>query len=270
MAMRGFTIAVLLCLIAFTIVIFIVPVAVSSQARATSALAKRAMKPMKPMKPAAAPQFSRFLAGDAAQRKKLADRVYNRHFRTRTVWKETAERRSESRHENCPCCGVRHSRCKRDFSAVERYFDRSAFNELLKSLRDAALLFASDTADCTELVKQLEKYIGKARLSWAWGYAAVHRYFNNPDLSAEANRKHVFKKGCTPRWQVLRALIADRHKKGKKIFGGFYDAPVMHAFRSAKGGRWTKTSRMTATNRDILAAKMVWDMTPSDELSEYE
>ena len=98
---------------------------------------------------------------DAASQKRRKDRAYNREQRVRGDRKAEikADKRTESRHQFCPCHGRRMSRCPGDFDDVERFCDKGKFHrEVVKPLADLkqGIVFANDVADCDELIPQLD------------------------------------------------------------------------------------------------------------------
>ena len=105
--------------------------------------------------------MSRFMNSDAASEKRRCSRQYNREQRDRGDRSDEIkeDKRTESRHQFCPCHGRRMSRCPAEFADVELFCDKGKFHrEVVKPIADLkqGIVFANDVADCDELIPQLD------------------------------------------------------------------------------------------------------------------
>ena len=149
---------------------------------------------------------------------------------------------------------------------------------------------SSDTADCAEWIAKVKEHKGIWTWKWCWAACGLVRYFNNPALTDIMWERQLLKPECEPKWRQIQALIEERYAATprQKVFGGFYDPPVMTHFsntadmsllRSAKSinrqsltatrQKWRRPSRLGSAERDVFAARLIWKSTPTAELNKY-
>jgi len=148
----------------------------------------------------------------------------------------------------------------------------------------------SDTADAAEWIVKVKEHEGIWTWKWRWAACSLVRYFNNPALTDIMWERQLLKPECEPKWRQIQTLIEERYAATprQKVFGGFYDAPVMTHFsntadmcllHSAKATnhqsltvtrqKWNSTIGMGSAERDVFAARLIWKCTPTAELNKY-
>ena len=231
---------------------------------------------------------SRHLRYDQSQKKKLVNRKYNRTSRVRPV--ESADDRSESRSQHCPCCNKRSNNCSADFTKVKQYADLKAISACSRAVYNSCLMNVGDTPDCSEWIKKLKEQKNIWTWKWCWQATSLIRYFNNPELTDIMWEKKLLRPECEPKWQSIQDIITARYAgtPRQKVFGGYYDAPVMTHFSRtadislligqkpsscqalpATGESWISVSGMPSAQRDVFAARLIWKSVPTAELNKY-
>jgi hypothetical protein len=233
-------------------------------------------------------KHSRFLRKDQSEVKKLQARHYNRASRVRpTLPKDT---RTASRSQHCPCCDKRSNDCRADFSEVARYADLKQINRCIRAVHGSCLMSVSDTADLTEWTARLCQQKGTWTWKWCWAACSLVRYFNNPELTDIMWERQLLKPECEPKWREIQALVAERRAATprQKVFGGYYDAPVLTQFSAtadmslllsakpisrqsltATSKGWYSAKDLSSAERDVFAARLIWQCTPTRELNNY-
>lgn len=239
-------------------------------------------------------KHSRFLRHDQDEVKKLRDRVYNRESRVRPTPASESERgrkrKAGSRSQPCPCCNARSNECRADFSEVVPFADVEEINRCARAVYNGCLMSSSDTADFAKWNRKVKEHKGIWSWEWCWAACSLVRYFNNPVLTDILWEQDLLQPECEPKWEQIQALIAERYaaKPKQKVFGGYYDPPVMTHFSStaelsllhrAKPWNrqalpvtcpgWYSTSCLGSAERDVFAARLIWKSTPTAELNRY-
>jgi hypothetical protein len=227
---------------------------------------------------------SRFLRQDVKEKKKLRDRHYNRTQRrkhkssagtkvgargSRARRQKQKQRNAKSRAQHCPCCDKRPTKCSMDFTDIKPYFAKAKFTACAKRVKNSCLMSAGDTADCAAWIEKVRA--AKAKSDWplAWGTSSIVRYFNNPELTQIFLQKKILSLDSLPKWSAMEEIIAERYAAKNKVFGGFYDSPVMTAYSEDNGQTWKDVLQMPSAKRDVLAAKLIWESRPGAALRNY-
>lgn len=231
-------------------------------------------------------KHSRFLRKDQAEVKKLKLRHYNRAARVRP--RLSIDNRTGSRSQHCPCCDVRSNLCNADFAEVQAYADLRQINRCARAVRNSCLMCADDTADFSYWTAKVREHKGVWTWKWCWAACSLVRYFNNPEITHIMWEQGLLKPEHEPKWHEIQVLIANRYaaKPRQKVFGGYYDAPVMAHFsdtadmsllnarrthrQSLTADRgWFSTAGLSSAERDVFAARLIWKCTPTRELNNY-
>jgi hypothetical protein len=217
---------------------------------------------------------------DAASEKRRRSRQYNREQRDRGDRSDEIkeDKRTESRHQFCPCHGRRMSRCPAEFADVDLFCDKGKFHrEVVKPIADLkqGIVFANDVADCDELIPQLDflRQTGGCTITWAYQMIVIFRYHNCKDtwrdLQEAGAIPRVDEGAATgvPNWDLVEETLADRMDQGLKVFGGLFLPPV--ATHLKDGARWIDTSTLSPSARDARAMRLLWYSCPQ-ALQQYQ
>ena len=139
---------------------------------------------------------------------------------------------------------------------------------------------SSDTADCAEWFAKVKEHKGTWTWKWCWAACSLVRYFNNPALTDIMWERQLLEPECEPKWRQIQALIEERYAATprQKVFGEYYDPPVMTHFSAksinrqsltATRQKWHSTSGLGSAERDVFAARLIWNSTPTAELNKY-